>query len=203
MIFLSNVKIQYLPYVVIGIISTVLMIIYNVSDWANINDSLWVFERTHIKNGELWRLITGHFLHTNVYHFVMNIIGLVLLCLLHGEYASTRTFAFNVVILCVATSIAIYFFSENIIWYVGLSGILHGIFAWGVIIDIKLKRKSGYILLVGLIIKLFDEQFLESSTFMANLIEANVAVDAHLYGAVAGLILGLFHLKHIQRHDTQ
>ncbi len=75
-----------------------------------------------------------------------------------------------------------------------MSGVLHGLFAWGVAIDIHLKRKTGYLLLIGLIIKLVDEQFFASSSFMANLIEVGVAIDAHLYGAIIGLILGVISI---------
>lgn len=190
-------------YVLIFLVATVSVLFYDIHHNIGVNQSLFSFDRAKIFEGEYWRLITGHFLHTNFYHYLMNIIGLVLLYMLHGEYAKPLLFICITMLLCLATSICILWFSSDIHWYVGLSGILHGIFAWGVIIDIKLGRKSGYLLLLGLMIKLIDEQFFSSSTFLSNLIEANVAVDAHLYGAIAGLMLGLFTVllkKYVKEH---
>ena len=88
-------------------------------------------------------------------------------------------------------SILVWLASPHLSAYVGLSGVLHGVFAWGIIQDFKHKRVSAYLLLAGLIIKLIDERFFSTNDFMANLIGASVAIDAHLYGAIAGIILGV------------
>ncbi len=181
-------------YIVIFLIATVFALYYGLHSEGAINQSIFSFDRAEIYAGEYWRLITGHFLHTNFYHYIMNIIGLALLYMLHGEYVRPARFFGLTIVLCIMTSLCILWFSTDINWYVGLSGILHGIFAWGVIIDIKLKRKSGYLLLLGLLIKLVDEQLFSSSTFLSDLIQANVAVDAHLYGAIIGIILGIFSI---------
>lgn len=80
-------------------------------------------------------------------------------------------------------------FSPDLIWYAGLSGALHGIFAWGACVDIKEKMKSGWLLLIGLAIKVGYEQIDGSSEQVANLIDAKVAVDAHLFGALTGITI--------------
>ncbi|HCB15825.1 MAG TPA: rhombosortase, partial [Alteromonas sp.] len=87
------------------------------------------------------------------------------------------------------TSLGIYFLSPQLIWYVGLSGALHGIFVWGAFMDILNKVRSGWLLLAGVAAKLVFEQLQGSSEDVASLIDANVAVDAHLYGAVCGVLL--------------
>ena len=68
---------------------------------------------------------------------------------------------------------------------------LHGIFAWGACVDIKEKMKSGWLLLIGLAIKVGYEQIDGSSEQVANLIDAKVAVDAHLFGALTGIAIFL------------
>lgn len=73
------------------------------------------------------------------------------------------------------------------LWYAGLSGVLHGIFVWGAFCDIKHKVKFGWILMLGVWLKIAFEQFFGQDQHIANLIGADVAVDAHLYGAVAGV----------------
>lgn len=182
---------QTYPYLLIAFICLLLTLWYSLVSESTLQTSLYAYQRNFVNTGQWWRIFTAHFMHSNVIHFSVNIVGLFLLWLLHGEYAKPRSFFINILLLCIGISLCIYVWSPSIQWYVGLSGVLHGLFAWGVIIDIFLKRKTGYVLLVGLIVKIVDEQFFSSSQYMSNLIEVSVAVDAHLYGAVLGIILGI------------
>ncbi|MFT4654417.1 MAG: rhomboid family GlyGly-CTERM serine protease [Patiriisocius sp.] len=183
---------QNLPYALTMTISTLLYLWYGFLSDVSVNDSVLAFHREQAIAGNWWQWISAHFMHNNFIHYGVNMIGLVLLWLLHGEYASVKSFSLNFVLMSVSISLCIYFLSPSLIWYVGMSGVLHGLLAWGVAIDIYLKRKTGYLLFVGLVIKLVDEQFFASSSFMASLIEVGVAIDAHLYGAIIGLFLGVF-----------
>ena len=183
---------QYGPYLALTILALFAYIVCNKITPELYN--LLSFNGSAIADGQWWRLITGHILHTNFVHFVVNIVGLGLLWLLHGDYAGPKSFAYHFLILSVGISLCILFLSPNIQWYVGLSGVLHGYFVWGAMLDIHKKRKSGYLLLVGITIKLIDEQFFADQSFMSGLIEANVAIDAHLYGAVIGLLIGTYIL---------
>ena len=54
-----------------------------------------VYQRGLIAQGEVWRLITGHFLHTNGYHLSMNLAALILLCLLHGKFYNIKTTVYS------------------------------------------------------------------------------------------------------------
>ncbi|QJR82685.1 rhombosortase [Alteromonas pelagimontana] len=147
------------------------------------------YDRYAIEGFETWRLITGNLVHTNGYHLVMNIAGLLLLWALHGEHYRPVRYIKLFFWCCLGTSIGIYWFSANLIWYVGLSGALHGIFIWGACMDIRQGMKSGWLLLIGVSGKVLYEQLTGGSTEVAALIDANVAIDAHLYGAVSGLLL--------------
>ena len=70
--------------------------------------------------------------------------------------------------------------------------------------DIKEKVRSGWLLLLGLAIKVGYEQFDGSSAQVAALIDAKVAVDAHLFGACGGLIIfALMLLTARRRHTSQ
>lgn len=149
------------------------------------------YDRYALEGFETWRLVSANFVHTNGYHLLLNLSGLALLWALHGDHYSIIRFL-KVIIWCgIATSTGIYLFSSSMIWYVGLSGALHGLFAWGACMDIRSGLKSGWLLLIGGGIKIAYEQFYGSSEEVANLIEASVAVDAHYYGAFAGIALFL------------
>jgi rhomboid family GlyGly-CTERM serine protease len=179
---------QYIPYTIIFVLSTIAFLALNVVFAEHFD--LLNYHRSSIDGGQWWRIITGHLLHTNFIHLAVNLIGLVLLWLLHGDYVTGRRFLWHFLFLSLGISFAIMYLSPNIQWYVGLSGVLHGFFVWGAMLDVYYKRKSGYLLLIGIVIKLVDEQFFADQSFMSGLIEASVAIDAHLYGAVLGLVIG-------------
>lgn len=192
----------HVPYLLALLVSTALYLWYGFVSDVSVSDSALAFHREQAVHGNWWQWLSAHFMHNNFMHYALNMIGLSLLYLLHGEYANLKSFCVIFLVLSLGISVCLYFFSPNLIWYVGMSGVLHGIFAWGVVIDIYLKRKTGYLLLIGLIIKLLDEQMFESSSFMADLIEVGVAVNAHLYGAIIGLVLGIVGVA-LKHHKNQ
>jgi len=153
--------------------------------------STLVFERNSIAQGEFWRLFTGHFFHANLNHLLFNLGGLVLIWALHGQYYKTQELVTFFVFSILFTSVCIYFFSPTIGSYVGLSGVLHGLFIWGVIYDIRKRVPGGYLLLTGILGKIVYEQIYGSEENIRVLISAPIAVDAHLWGAASGLLFAL------------
>ena len=147
------------------------------------------YDRFAIQGLESWRLLSGNIVHTNGYHLLLNLSGLTLLWALHGEHYRVGRFLKVFVWCSLGTSAGLYLFSEDLIWYAGLSGALHGIFVWGALMDIMNKMRSGWILLGGVALKVVYEQISGSSAQVAALIDAKVAIDSHLFGAVSGLII--------------
>lgn len=149
------------------------------------------YHRHHIEQGQWYLLLSGHFLHTNSAHLLLNMAGILLLWFLHGHFYTWKNYCSLVVFCALATGIGLWVFSPEMIWYVGLSGALHGVFVWGACRDIQHKVISGWFLLVGVTIKLLWEQASGGSEQVVDLIGTNVAVDAHLYGALAGVLFWL------------
>lgn len=164
----------------------------------NLSSSL-VYQRQFIAQGEFWRVLTGHFFHTNNYHLYLNVAALVMLWALHGQFYRISTYFILFISASISTSIGVYFFSPNIIQYVGLSGVLHGVFVWGALKDIQAKEKTGYLLFIGVWLKIAHEQIYGASNDVVELIGANVAVDAHLWGAIGGLLFYLLSFIIIQK----
>lgn len=155
---------------------------------------LFVYHRNLIAQGEYWRLFTGHLLHTNGFHLLLNLAGLILLWALHGRFYSIKNYCALFVFCALGTSIGIFYGTPSLIQYVGLSGVLHGIFVFGAIMDIVAKDKTGYLLFIGVFVKIAHEQIYGASTDVSDLIEASVAIDAHLWGAVGGLVFTIIYL---------
>ncbi|TWX65844.1 rhombosortase [Colwellia sp. C1TZA3] len=158
---------------------------------AQIADLL-IYNRSLITAGEYWRIISGHFFHSNANHFLLNAAAVALLWALHGQYYHYRNYLLVFLTSAVVCSLGIYWLSINIELYVGLSGVLHGFFVWGALMDIKHKEKTGYLLLIGVMAKIIHEQIYGASTDVELLIGASVATDAHLYGAIGGLLAFLW-----------
>jgi rhomboid family GlyGly-CTERM serine protease len=152
-----------------------------------------VLSQTGIRHWELWRSLSAHFVHTNHWHLLLNLGGLLLTWLLFFEYFKWHRILFVVLVCTIGLSVLLLVTGnlENIAWYAGLSGTLHGIFAFALLLDISTKRKSTYILIALGLSKLLYEQLGGSTLQTASLIGANVAINAHLWGAVLGVVAGL------------
>ncbi len=151
-------------------------------------DPLFVYQYQLINQGELWRAFTGHFLHTNGIHLLLNLAALILLWALHGHFYTLKNYGLLFITSALICSAGLFYFSPQIQQYVGLSGVLHGIFIFGAIMDIRHQDKTGYLLFIGVWLKIAHEQFYGASEQVSTLIDANVAIDAHLWGAIGGLL---------------
>ena len=153
------------------------------------------FDRDAIGAGEAWRLVTGHLVHLGSRHMLLNGAGLLLVGFLVGREYRPRDWA--VVLLASMASIdaGLWWLKPSLDWYVGLSGVLHGWFAAG-IVGALLKRRPDAWLLLGLLLgKLVLEQLQGALPGSAAAAGGPVVVDAHLYGAVGGAIAGLLLIR--------
>lgn len=76
----------------------------------------------------------------------------------------------------------------------GLSGVLHGYFAGGAILQIRLCGVRGLLYLILLIIKLVWECLNDSFPGSVELSGTRVITEAHLYGALGGAAVMLIWL---------
>ena len=179
---------RYQPVLVIALAVAVMALL---TPWSK---QWFEFARPAIDDGQWWRLLTGNLLHTNTWHLVMNLAGLAILAALHGEHYRRRSLWLFSLANASAVGLCLYLFSPTMDYYVGLSGYLHGLLLWGALHDIGKGYRSGYLLAVGVIGKTLYEQWYGASEQVAQLINASVAVDAHLYGVLATLPLFALHL---------
>lgn len=121
----------------------------------------------------------------------MNLLGLWMIwALLMTDIQSLRC-GLILIIITLATSTALWFFSQQLVWYRGLSGALHGLLIWGLLNRLKQEPMLSLGLLLAVAAKIFWEQWqgpLPGSESMAN---GPVVVAAHLYGALSGMLVWL------------
>jgi rhomboid family GlyGly-CTERM serine protease len=188
---LKNLPLKKQHCMLVTIIAMLAIIAYFFDDAIS---DLFVYQHQLINQGELWRTFTGHFFHTNGIHLLLNLAALVLLWALHGHFYTVKSYSLLFITSALICSAGLYLFSPETHQYVGLSGVLHGIFVYGAIMDIRHKDKTGYLLFVGVWLKIAYEQFYGASEQVASLIDANVAIDAHLWGAVGGLFFSCCYI---------
>ncbi|MFN2349551.1 MAG: rhombosortase [Thioalkalivibrio sp.] len=132
-----------------------------------------------------WRLITGQLMHLGWAHLAMNLAGLLVVWLILARHLTAWQWWLAVLICGAGVNLGLLAFSTSIDWYVGLSGLLHGLLAAGALAGLRHHPSLG-LLLLGLVAKLTWEQYTGQDPSTAQLIGGAVIVDAHLYGAVAG-----------------
>lgn len=149
-----------------------------------------ILDRIAVDNNEWWRVVTGNIVHTNLYHWGMNIGALFLIFMIFKP----KLIEFEIIgtLLCLAVGISILAHTD-IMRYSGLSGVLHGIFAYYVMKELFMTKfeKLTCLMLIGLIIKITVEQTIGSSGYVEEIINAKVATEAHLYGAIYGVLISI------------
>ncbi len=149
--------------------------------------STFQFDRTLIDQGDYWLLLSGHLVHLNWTHWALNMAGLVIVAVFFSLYGSILDWLFVLLFSAAVIGLGLYWFHPELVWYVGLSGVLHGLFIYGAIREIRYYPFSGYVLVLLLAGKLFWEYMNGALPGSEQMTGGRVLVEAHLYGAMAGL----------------
>lgn len=151
--------------------------------------SYWLaYYHTGLEQFELWRLLSATFCHTNFNHLAMNLAGLVITLALFIDTFKKTLLLPIILFNSLFIAIALFFLDPDVIWYVGFSGVLHGLFSFAVMNDIRAKDRWGYLLGGGILIKVAYEQLYGAQQSTIDMIGAPVLVNAHLYGLIAGIL---------------
>ncbi len=161
----------------------------------------WQYDRLRIAGGEYWLLLSGHLAHLNWSHWALNMAGLAIVAVFFGGYASWREWLLVMLVSMLVISTGIYRLQPGIHSYVGLSGVLHGLFVVGAWRECRHYRLSGAVLTGLLVGKLLWEARYGALPGSESLTRGRVLTEAHLYGALAGAgLLGVSGLwRRMQR----
>lgn len=92
----------------------------------------WVFDRAAIGQGELWRLITAHWVHSDLEHALWDIGALGVLAALFEKRLRWRL-PLALVIGTLGVDVWLWWGSSSLQYYCGLSGILNSLLAVGLV----------------------------------------------------------------------
>lgn len=137
---------------------------------------------------EYWRLLTGHLVHGSWQHTWLNLAGLALMVALFRDGYRIGQWALITLTSAISIDIGLLYYMPQLQWYVGLSGVLHGVLAAGALLWWRSEPRPLAMALTTILIgKLAWEQWHGALPLSGNL---NVIVNAHLYGALGGLLSG-------------
>lgn len=159
------------------------------------------YQRVDILHGQVWRLLSAHLLHLNGAHLLLNLCGLGLVWALFTRELSGA--AGWLVLLCSALGVGLglLVFDPRLEWYVGLSGVLHGLFVAGALCLWRERRTEAALMLVVLAGKLLWEQLLGPLPGTSAVAGGPVVVDAHLFGALGGGLGALLRIQGLRSPD--
>ena len=142
-----------------------------------------------IRDGELWRLLSGHLVHANGRHLLLNLAGLFLCQALTGVNWSLWQWSGRILLLALMISLGLWWLHPGLHWYVGFSGVLFGLYLMAAVESLPRQALISSLLVLLLLAKILMEQFSSVKISSSGWIGVPVLVDAHLYGFLSGLLL--------------
>ena len=157
------------------------------------------YDRKAVLSGEAWRLVTGHFVHADWPHLAWNLAGLLLVFALFSREYSPRSWIVLMLASTAAIGVGFLLFEPDLAWYVGLSGLLHGLLAAGLVAWLSVRRDPLTVgVTVVFVAKLVWEHFRGPLPLTADTLSVPVIHAAHTYGALGGTLGALVLLA--RRH---
>lgn len=150
------------------------------------------YDSAAIAAGEWWRLLTGNLVHLGWWHLALNEIGLLVLVLLCPEPLAWSVWLRRVVLLGLGMSLGLYWFVPTTHWYVGMSGVIHGLFLLGLVRQVVRDRDLIALGCIAYLVgKIAWELYSGVPVSDEQAIGGKVLVESHLYGTLSAVLYGL------------
>lgn len=150
------------------------------------------YDAPAIAAGEPWRLFTGNLVHLGWWHLFLNELGLLVLVLLCPDALPASVWARRVLLIGLGMGCGLFFLVPSVTWYVGMSGVIHGLFVLGLGRQLVMQRDliaAGC--LAYLLGKVGWELYSGAPVSDEEAIGGQVLVESHLYGSLSALVYGL------------
>lgn len=144
------------------------------------------YDRGLIQHGQWWRLLTGHIVHGNLHHALLNVLGTALMAALFSRTYQFTSWLVIVLVAAFSIDLGFWFLMPQLEWYVGLSGVLHGVLAAGAVAWWKTEERMLAALLTLIMIGKLTWEQTQGALPLSG--ELPVVVNAHLFGAIGGLV---------------
>lgn len=159
------------------------------------------YQREAIAGGAVWRFYSGHFVHLNLAHALLNSVGTLLMAVIFCREISRRQWWLVVLSAPLAISLGLWLRNSPMYSYAGFSGVLHALLYFGVLRMLKAAPwLAGMVLLLLAGRQIWEQTSAYDPDYLRGLIGGRVMPDAHLFGGLAGLALGACSLWRDRLH---
>src|SRR5262249_35979840 len=101
------------------------------------------YRRSAVLQGEVWRLITGSLVHTNLPHFAWDVSAFLIVGMIY-EPALRRVYPWLLLTLATAVNVIVFLFLLDVKGARGLSGVDYGLLVAGLCTEWPRVRRSGW-----------------------------------------------------------
>ena len=175
----------WLPPALLVIVSTVLELL------DSRVASVLRYDRLAVDQGQWWRLLTANFVHLGWWHLLLNGLSLVLLVALCPERLSPAEWLRRVIFVGIGMTLGLHLFVPALSTYVGLSGLVYGLFLLGLGRQAAARDAIAIASLVFLACRILWELTIGAPESEQQLIGGGVVAESHLSGVVAAFIYGV------------
>jgi len=142
-------------------------------------------------------LFTGHFVHVDWTHTFLNIGSLALAVAIFRQLIPTALWLRLTIFCPLMISLAFLQLLPDLQHYYGFSGVFYACLTAGGAAALPHNRWLGGIILGFMLVKVVLEALFGAQNWAMGEAGNNILTEAHLYGAISGLIIGiLFAFKH-------
>ena len=150
-----------------------------------------IWQRELLTQGQWWRALTAHCIHIDSRHLLFNLLGLFLIGELFWDQLAIIDAYILLIVSALGVSMLLWLLQPGLVWYAGLSGLLHGL--WAGFAGAGWLRTRSWFYSAALLV------LAGKLALMPDVLSHVPSIHvAHLYGACSGL-LGLLLIR-IKQH---
>lgn len=149
------------------------------------------YDRVAVDDGQWWRLLTANFVHLGGWHWFLNALSFGLLVLLCPEKLSPGGWLLRLLVIGTGMSLCLHLFTPRLSYYVGLSGLVYGLFALGFGRQIASGDRFAIACLAFVAARILWELMIGAPASEEGLIGGSVVAESHLYGVFSAALYGL------------
>ena len=149
------------------------------------------YQENWLSQGEYWRIVSGHWIHVNWPHLLLNALGLMLCMGIASPVWSIKWWVTYNFLLALGISLLFTLLNPELEWYAGYSGVLYGIFLLAAFDLYERDKLIAVILAIAIISKILLEQIGSINVTSSKFIGTLVVTDAHYYGVLLAILIAL------------
>ena len=149
------------------------------------------FERDWAESGQIWRLVSAHWVHVNWKHWLINGASLVVLAALTTPRWGIGRWLWQTVLIGLGISLLVTWLNPEVRDYAGHSGVLYGLYLLGAVSLYPRDRLIAMLIVLAVAGRVVLEKLAWFDFHTDDFIGANVILDSHLYGLLLGIAIAL------------